>query len=439
MFPTRKAATLIPSANVKSLSENGADSLKANRSRWISCLAGERRTRCRTHCCTPCCSPCRTGTQCGVRRVRCDVPEKRKGIAVVLYAIFASVMFVLIGFTLELARVRYVNNQLQSAADAGALAGSARLRLTSGDLESTMFSLYGEGSEYVRPTVKAVIAANRAAQLGPKAQQKLAVEDNFENIADGDIVLGQYSLATNFQPNEISPDSVKVTVRFKESHPNNRLPLFFGSILKLNFINLKASAIAKVERPTLLPFVVYQPQWDALAAGFGDDDFMIDASTNSVTEGSDGNPEMRVFPNEWDGLDMPPGNFGWYDLGSGSTTSDLLRQIDHGPNDSDMAHFGGAIETGDFVSGVTGLRTATEVAFVGGTASDGVVYEGIIGKPRLIALYDYATGDGTNANFQITKFVLARIMYADLSGKGGGIVIQPILPVEDPHRVRIVK
>lgn len=377
--------------------------------------------------------------RCCQHNGRRALPRNRKGNTIVIFAILAPVLLVLISFVLELARLRYVKNQLQSAADSGALAGAARLRLTSGDLESTVFSLNGEGSEYVRPTVKNVVAANRAAQLGPKAQRVLTVEDNSENVSDGDIVLGRYNLSTDFQPNNVSPDSVKVTVRFNQSHPNRSLPLFFGGILKLYSIDLQAAAVAQVEKPTLLPFVVYQPQWDALLAGFGEDNFIVDISTNSVMEGSDGIQEMRVFPNDWDGLDMPPGNFGWYDLGPGSSTTDLLRHIDHGPSDSDMDYFGGSLQAGDFVSGVTGLRAATEVAFTGGTDSAGVVYEGIIGKPRLLALYDFASGNGTNAQFQITKFVLARIVFADLSGKGGGIVIQPIQPRNDPHRVRLVK
>ena len=102
-----------------------------------------------------------------------------------------------------------------------------------------------------------------------------------------------------------------------------------------------------------------------------------------------------------------------------------------------MAYFGGQLSAGDFVSGVTGLRASTEVGFLGGEVN-GTTYLGILGKPRLIALYDYATGNGKNAQFRITKFVLARVVFADLTGQGLGVVIQPITQNQDPNKVRLL-
>jgi hypothetical protein len=147
--------------------------------------------------------------------------------------------------------------------------------------------------------------------------------------------------------------------------------------------------------------------------------------------------ETAVFPNDWDGLNMPPGNFGWFQLGPATDTSTIIRQLDRGPNETDMAYFGGKLSSGDFVSGITGLRASTEVGFLGGT-HDGVTYHGIMGKPRLVALYDTATGNGSNAQFRISKFVLARVVFVDLNGNGQGVVIQPLTQDQDPNRVRLL-
>jgi hypothetical protein len=335
----------------------------------------------------------------------------------------------------ELVRLRHVKSQLQATADAGALAGAARLRITSSELETTTFSLSGEGSSNIRPTVQAVVVKNTVAHLTP-ASQNVTVLTNSLNETDGDIVLGTFN-SQGFNGSTSVVDAVKVTVRLKAGHPNGQLPLFFGSILPRSFTELSASAIAGVERPTLLPFLVYQPQWDSLNAGNGLDLFSVDTTTNTVTSAPDGILETAVFPNDWDGLNLPPGNFGWFQLGPHSDTTTIIRQLDAGPDEADMAYFGGQLSAGDFVSGVTGMRAATEIGFLGG-GYNGTTYFGILGKPRLIALYDYATGNGNNAQFRITKFVLARVVFVDLNGQGLGVVIQPITQNQDPNKVRLL-
>jgi len=90
------------------------------------------------------------------------------------------------------------------------------------------------------------------------------------------------------------------------------------------------------------------------------------------------------------------------------------------------------------VSGTTGFRANTEVALVGGSYK-GTTYNGIIGEPRLIALYNYASGRGASARFQISRFVIARVVSADMTGSNKGIVVQPLGPDEDPNRVRLVE
>lgn len=361
----------------------------------------------------------------------------RRGATIVLFAIFLPILLILVALVLELSYLRFTKEQLQAAADAGALAGASRLRLTSAELETDYYSLQGEGVQDLRVTVQNVVSSNTVAHLGPGKSNVFTVQANVDNYSFGDIVMGNYS-SEGFLPSISNCNAVRVCTRFQENHSNGLLPLLINGIVGSKSNSLQAIAIAKVERPTLLPFLVYQPQWDWLKAGNGMDSFAVESSSHSVSTGPDGILETVVFPNDWDGLNMPPGNFGWFDIGSGSGTTSITRQVDAGPSTEDMAFHGGQLSTGDFVSGTTGLRSGAEVAFVGGE-SNGVTYQGILGRPRLIALYDYAQGQATEASFKISKFVMARVVFADLSGGGMGIVIQPVTKGQDPNIVQLAE
>jgi hypothetical protein len=366
-------------------------------------------------------------------------PRHRRpaGASLVLLMIIIPVLLILTGFVIDLSRVFLVKNQLQASADAGALCGAALLRHGGHEPVAYSFSLGDGNLEDVRPTVQSVVAANSAAHLVPSGATHLFVDANATNAASGDIVLGYYADDTGFLPGTSGVNAVRVVTRFSLGHANGGLPLLFGNFVNRETTGLQATAVAIIERPTLLPFVVYGPQWEAMLAGFGNDDFTVNPATQAVSPGSDGIPEMTVFPVQWPGLEMPPGNYGWFDLGgSSSSATTLRRHIDEGPSAEDMKHFGGELKAGDLVSGAPGLVASTQLAFTGGKAEKD--FAGIIGQPRVIALFDVASGQGTHAKFRIRQFVLGRVVAADLSGKTG-VVVQPILAGDDANRVLLVQ
>ncbi len=340
-----------------------------------------------------------------------------------------AVLAILAAFAIDLARIHLVKNQMQSAADAGALAAGSKLRHTDSSLASTVFALDSGGSDKIFSEANRVVSANSCAHA--LAKFKFTLEPNPTNNSVGDFVLGTYG--SGFVPGP-SVDALKVTVRFNPNHSNGRLPLIFAPLLGRQFVDLEARAIVAIQRPTLLPFVVFVQQWDALLAGDGKDLYSV--TDNMVSAGQDGILETTVLPGDWGGVDLPPGNFGWFDLGSESGTDVLRRQIDSGPTQADMTFFGGSIKAGDMVSGQTGIKSGTEVAFLGGEAPEGI-YAGILGIPRVIALYDNATGAGTKAQFRVTRFVLARVMDAKLDSNPKSVVIQPITKQDDPQTVRL--
>lgn len=361
----------------------------------------------------------------------------RRGATIVLGVLFVGATCVVMAFVVNICRLHFTRSQLQAAADAGAMAATAKLRAQNSELETYSYGDSLPSIDRARSAAIRVVSANSAAHRKRDTQQPLIVEENFENLDTGDIVFGRVdSLGQSFQPTLHSPNATKVQVGFRAMGQNGRLGILFGGLLGTSDTDMICSAKAMTRVPTLLPFVVYEPQWDSMQSGQGRDDFAVDGDT--LMTGSDGNLEVTVFPNDWDGLDMPPGNFGWVDLSTTTGTDTLCRIVDEGPSQSDLDSIGGAIDSGEVLSGTTEFRSSAEVAFVGGEYN-GKIYGGILGHPRYIALYNSATGAGTNATFTVSKFVMVRVVYANLTSSPKSIVVQPVNKREALERVWLVQ
>ena len=76
---------------------------------------------------------------------------------------------------------------------------------------------------------------------------------------------------------------------------------------------------------------------------------------------------------------------------------------------------------GEKVNGKTGVNGDIKTAFNGGNADDRV-YAGILGKVRLLPLYEDVTGNGSNSEFTLAKFVLVRVMHVKMTGGSKYIV-----------------
>ena len=186
--------------------------------------------------------------------------------------------------------------------------------------------------------------------------------------------------------------------------------------------------MATVEYPSLLPFAISEPKWDALVAGGDGDNYYY--SSGGVTSGSDGIAEIQVFPqNNWNGNGLPPGHYRSLQIGPQSGDAVLRRQIDMGPSSSDFAYHGGPIQVGMQLPGKTGVNASIKTAFNGGNAN-GREYAGIFGKTRFMPIYNAVSGNDANALFTIEEFVTVRIMYLNMTGGNKMIVIQPVNQVE---------
>jgi hypothetical protein len=202
-----------------------------------------------------------------------------------------------------------------------------------------------------------------------------------------------------------------------------------------------------------LPFATSQSNWDSLATGGWGDYFAHDPGAISfgVTPQDDGIPEIVMFPGGWDGQGMPPGNFGIIEVGpSGEVLTNLRRQIDRGPSLADINFHGGSLAAADSIPGRTGIKSATKTALLGGYA-DGVNFAGMIGQIRTLPLYSAVQGNGENAVFTVSQFVIVRILAVridrrwrtqrfDTQGNDiTGMVAQPLTNDSDVLHTRLVR
>jgi hypothetical protein len=283
------------------------------------------------------------------------------------------------------------------------------------------------------------------------------VELNPSNQPDGDILLGRldryWDLSEQLDLYSDMPNSVQVTVRLADDTRNGSLALHFGRFLGVTDASLEATATATVWYPALLPFATSESNWQTLAAGGWGDHYAHDPDSISfgIKHQPDNIPEIVMFPGDWDGQDMPPGNFGIIQVGpAGDELTNLRRQIDRGPGLSDMNYHGGSLMATERIAGRTGIKSSTKHALLGGWA-DGDEFAGMIGQVRTLPIYSSATGRGDNAEFTLSRFVIVRIMAVkidtrwrstryDTEGEDiTGLVAQPIVNGSDVLRARLTR
>jgi Flp pilus assembly protein TadG len=352
----------------------------------------------------------------------------RRGAVVILAALLMVFLIGMVAFAVDLGKIKWVRTELQAAADSAALAGASRLL----DRDALM----GFGN-LVQETAAVRDEAVRFAALNKGGDLYLTLDRNDLNLPDGDIVLGYLEnprdQGSSMQLVTPKPyNSVKVRVH-RDTVRNGSLPLLFAPVLGTNTANLSATATATFEvvgvtgfrfpndataKSKLLPFALDVETWKKqVIEGRGPDDWSYNPNTGFVQRGSDNIKEVELFP-----LGLESGNFGTIDIGSANnSTSDIERQILHGPNQADFNHYpGGKFELGPNGVVVTGGDTGIS----GGMKNS---LEAIIGQPRILPLYKSVDGPGNNAEYTIIAFAGIIITDVQLTGNDEDkrIIIQP--------------
>jgi hypothetical protein len=344
--------------------------------------------------------------------------QRRSGNVLVLTAILMIAMFGMLALAVDIGYLHVVRTQLQSSADAAALAATWDL-IDEG-------ALGGSPDPYLEALAEAT--ARQYASLNPVAGVS-------PTLSAEDLVIGR--LANPFDPNAQITfgdpsryNAIEVNVR-RTAGQNGEVALFFARVLGIASSAQQAEATAVFldnisgftmpssgENLCILPFALDEETWIALENGTGTDSWGWNEESGQVTGGGDGILEANLYPE--DGLPSA-GNRGTVDFGSdNNSTADTARQITEGLSAEDLEYHGGSLQLG--ADGTLALNGDTGI-------SAGVKDElaTVIGEKGIIPIFREVSGPGNNAVFTIVKFVGVRVMEVELNGNISNkrVMIQP--------------
>jgi Flp pilus assembly protein TadG len=377
----------------------------------------------------------------------------RKGAVAPLIALLLIPLLAMAAFAVDIGWIVLAQSDLQSAADAAALAGAQQL-IGQETLNSStgLYSLANGFSDYYAPGVTAaqqLVVFNTATTAAKTTAKNFASYHSAGKVAslvlnDSDIEFGYTDNSGNYTASPAYsgfPNTIKVVLRL-DGQANGALPLFFGPLLGTSTENVAVTASATIYGGTIngfninpsvvsriLPMTYDINQWNGfLQTGVGPDR-VLDVGSNGV-------PQLPVYPSikfvgNFGLLSLDQMNdgasttVGWIDNGVSSTdlqqeiNTNLLPLSSHNPNSWDW-------------KGSPGLTTDSIHAL---SYRVGDVYIIPLFKPANPGVPDpttYAAGvnTGTSYSYDIVQFAAVRISYVDNST----VKVQPAAAI-DPNAV----
>lgn len=356
--------------------------------------------------------------------------SSRRGTIIVLAAVLMVVMLGVIAFAVDIGRIVTVRSELQTVADSAALAGVSQLL----DRDAL------RGSPNPSARISAARAeAGRYANMNRAGGAWIDLTSNSDNAVGGDFVVGHLPNPSDqssvFNTTTLPFNAVSVTAR-RSGDQNGSLRLFFAPILGRELVDLSAQAVAVYEgqisgftvtghnphvtHSKLLPFALDIDVWNQVSSGVGPDDWTYNPTTQTVSEGGDGIHEAKLYGTK----NGTAGNFGTVNIGTtNNAVSNIIRQILHGPSQSDFEALGGKLQLGadgtTTLSGDPGLSAAFRSAL-----------EAIRGQPRIVSLYRNVRGNGNKAEYEIVGFAGVVITEVRLTGPKKSVTFQPEFVVD---------
>jgi len=349
----------------------------------------------------------------------------RRGAAAIFILFLMVVLIGCVSLAIDLGYLNVARTETQRSADAAAMAAAWELideGVLSGDVSMAT------AMENGREQAAVYAAANRVCTRNP------AIDTNSDNSPDGDVVFGTLNDFSDHSEvmtydNPANYNVVRVRVR-RTPDMNGEVPVFFAQIWGKEGYPIQAEATAGVlknigglrapesgENLDLLPFALDLDTWNALLAQETTDDWTWNANTKTITPGSDGVYECNLFP-QGTGC---PGNRGTVDVGNpNNSTADLKRQILEGVSSDDLDFHGGSLEFDEngqlFLNGDTGISAGMKEELAS-----------IMGKPKIIPIFNHVEGPGNNAQYTIIMFVGVRVLDVKLTGSMSSkrVIIQP--------------
>jgi hypothetical protein len=373
---------------------------------------------------------------------------KRPGAIAPLAALTILIIVAMVAFCVDMAFIVETENELQSVADASALAAVQQLM---GDSQHqnglVQYYLPGQTNQaaIIRTAVSNARAAARACAstntAGGVTNLVLNDDDIRFGISDGNggyWEMSQRVLDLGFLG---FPNTVKVTVR-RESQTNGSLNLFFAPAIGTNKVDLAATAAATLYTGTIdgfqnnfgqysgvLPMAYDVNHWNNyLNTGLGPD--------GSMDTAANGAPQLQIYPSL-----KYTGDFGLLSLDQNNDgASTIAGWINNGVPQSDVQQEYNAsllpLSSHDPTKwdwkGTSGLTTDTIhtlSSYVGGTYLLPLFKPVDPGIPDP-STYQPGVGQGTNYDYNIVQFVGVQITAVD----NKGVHVQPT-GVLDPTAV----
>ncbi|MBZ0286119.1 MAG: pilus assembly protein, partial [Anaerolineae bacterium] len=151
--------------------------------------------------------------------------NSNKGGSVHVWAVLVLPLLIgFMGLTIDLGYILVVGQQLQTGADAGALAGARHLKSGIYDIQQAAVAMAG---------------ANEAAGA------PITLGVGFNNAPEGEIVVGRFDRNTRiFTPDSVNYNAVQVRAQRTAASAAGDIPMFFASFFGVNSIDMSRTAIA---------------------------------------------------------------------------------------------------------------------------------------------------------------------------------------------------
>ncbi len=356
----------------------------------------------------------------------------RRGAVGVLVPILLPLFLGLMALVIDVGWMYLTKAELGQAADSAALAGASQL--------ANGYVSYSIPGQNQKCTILAASQANVASFSTNFAAENSAGGVRSLVLNNADIHYGFTDSKGNYtSPCNGYPNTVKVLMR-RDASANGPLGLFLAEIFGMSNTTMTASAAATAAGGTivsfnpnlgvnglLLPVTLDVNEWNQfLATGKSPD--------GNVYSAANGAPQIQVYPSPGNA----PGNFGLVCPGSPSNSaSQYSSWVSNGPTSADLQYLqnNGLVPVSSSApqswKGSPGLKSSLSSDFAGA-----------MGQPRLLPVfqpvstspYQAASGNGSNASYQIVGFVGVTITQASGNGNNMNISIQPTA-VADPTAI----
>jgi hypothetical protein len=387
---------------------------------------------------------------------------RRRGATIPLFAILLVPLMGMLAFSIDIGWIALVKTDLQTAADAAALAGSEKLQA----LYVNYMTAGLPGSQLSKGSILTTATTNTGTWDSPMyTAEQFGSYNKAGNVSihvrDEDVSFSFMDANGNFVQNYWAvgltgggfPNSIKVTTR-RDNIKNTPVSLFFGPLFGFNKKELQATATATIYsgdvtslqviqgvtdqssiRPHILPLALDLNIWTQFYQTGLSPDGLVHVDAN-------GKPELFVYPlgptSTFSTPTNTPGSFGLLDVGPPSTDSPAFRNwIDNGQTPNDIKYL---INQGLVPVSVSAPQQWTVGPGLKSTLQPDFYSQ--MSVPNLIPLfipasapagytslstgsYVAASAQGSNATYAIVGFAGVAISQADAGGSNMNISIQP--------------